>query len=37
MARADAEVRPGDTMWLTPEMDKLRWFDKTTGDEIASV
>jgi multiple sugar transport system ATP-binding protein len=36
MARADAEVRPGDTLWLRPELDKLRWFEKTSGDEIAT-
>jgi ABC-type sugar transport system ATPase subunit len=36
MARADAEVKPGETLWLRPELDKLRWFDKTSGDEIAT-
>jgi multiple sugar transport system ATP-binding protein len=36
MSRADAAVTPGDTMWLRPEIDKIRWFDQESGNEIAT-
>jgi multiple sugar transport system ATP-binding protein len=36
VARADAAIRPDDRLWLRPEPDKLRWFDRQTGQEIAS-
>ncbi len=35
LARADAQIKPGDTLWLQPELDKLRWFDQETGKEIS--
>jgi multiple sugar transport system ATP-binding protein len=34
MARSDAVIRPNERLWLTPEYDKLRWFDKESGHEI---
>lgn len=34
MARADSPVKPDDRLWLVPEQDKMRWFDKETGLEL---
>ncbi|CAN5606301.1 ABC transporter ATP-binding protein [soil metagenome] len=36
LARADSQVKRDDTLWLKPELDKLRWFDKESGDEIVA-
>ncbi|MBA3338047.1 MAG: sn-glycerol-3-phosphate ABC transporter ATP-binding protein UgpC [Chloroflexia bacterium] len=35
IARADAPIKPDDQLWLRPEPDKLRWFDRESGLEIA--
>ena len=37
MARADAAVKPHDKLWLVPEQDKIRWFDKETGLELLNA
>lgn len=37
VTRADSPARPNDPLWLVPEIDKLRWFDKNTGMEIATT
>jgi multiple sugar transport system ATP-binding protein len=36
VVRADAPTRPGDQLWLKPELDKLRWFDRSSGLEITT-
>ena len=36
VTRTDFPARPGDTIWLQPESDKLRWLRATDGSAIAS-
>ena len=34
LVRADAPIGAGDELWLSPEPEKVRWFDPETRDAI---
>jgi multiple sugar transport system ATP-binding protein len=36
VTRTDFPARPGDTIWLQPELDKLRWLRATDGTAIGT-